>query len=207
MSSDTRNFTKDDSWALVFHHNSYKGYFGNKQRALYNHNEDLFSVLGQIDDSYKINGVFEFSLVYPEFPGFAQWTQTINPLCSEPNKSNGYQEIYFGWKYINAATFDGLGLSSRPSSNLLDGTRNKLNRHYAIGLYSSICPEGDRAGTLPGPQWSYNGKYFHIADLYMRIKSITELRRLYSIISFYCKRRTPIFPLAFSQYLFVFSFS
>ena len=176
-------FEKDDSWALIFHHNSFKaGYFGTKSKALLSFHPEKFSVLSRIDNSFKqSNGKFEFALVYPEFDGYAQWYQTTNPIESEPNTSVGYEKIYFEWDYMNPTEFDGLGLSTIPSTNLLDGSRFDWGRHYCVGLYHWFSNGSEDEHDMPGPVWIYKGRNFTTVDLYIRINNIGQLKKLYSI--------------------------
>ena len=175
-------FVKNDSWALIFHHDARKGFFANKKQALFSKNDDLFSVLNKVDDTFKIDDKFEFVLEYPEIEGYSQWTQTINPLNSKANETNGYQKIHFSWNQFES--FDGLGLSFTPQSNLLDGSRFMITRFYAIGLYyqignTSVIPED----AIPGPFWRNEDVILHVVNLYIKIKDKSYLHKLYFICS------------------------
>ena len=193
MSDDA--FVRTDEWALIFHHDARFGFFGNKERALFSTNNNIFSVLSRVDETFKIDGKFEFALVYPELEGYSQWTQTINPLQSKPNESNGYENIHFSWS--NYQPFDGLGLSSLPDTNLLDGSRDDWTRFYAVGLYVPIVKKND---IIPGPFWDDN---LHVVDLYLKIKGRNDLHKLYYICSI-IRIRTSI-SLQILTYIFIFS--
>ena len=188
----TANGGEDGSfWALIFHHNSTQGYF--KETNVLNHySTHLFSVLSKVDDSYKIDGKFEFLLKYPELQDYAQWTQTINPIHAPPNEENGYEKKHYNWSYDYP--FHGLTLSST-SASLLDGTPNPEHWFFAIGAYGLYL---DQDGAIPGPFWNYNGKYLHEVNLYIKVFDPKLLRRLYS--SFTCQFKQKTFLHSFVIY-------
>ena len=108
----------NNSWSLVFHHEYDAGLFRSKRDALFSTKKGRFSVLGKINENFKVNGKFEFLLEYPPFSGYNQWYQTINPIHAKPNEENGYEEISCTWK-VNE--WHGLSLSNNTFC-LIDGS-------------------------------------------------------------------------------------
>ena len=172
----TVNGGEDGSfWALIFHHNSTHGYF-TKNNVLNHYSTHLFSVLSKIDDSFKVDGNFEFLLKYPELSDYAQWTQTENPIYAQPNTSNGYKPKHYDWNY--EFTLSGLSLSSSTHCSLLDGSPFLDSWFFGIGAYGNCLVEGGD-GAIPGPGWTFNGKYLHVVNLYIKVFDSKLIRKLY----------------------------
>ena len=148
-----KNFIVSDEkaiWALIFHHESKYGYFLNERQALLSYDIRKFSVLSKVDDSFKIDGYFEYLLIYPDIDGYSQWKQSVNPIDAKPEQPNGYQNISFSWSDGNS--FNGLSRSSEKTT-LLDGSPFQNTWFYAIGCYGH---EGGTYMGIPGPNWTYN---------------------------------------------------
>ena len=122
------------NWLKIFSHEMIENnYFTSEKELQLTNNDGKFSIIGAIDESFKVNGVYEFLLEYPiELPNeFNHWNQTLFPLESadyEPDIE--YNPIEISWN-IN---FYGL---SRSDSTLtfLDGSKYS-NWWYAIGAKS-----------------------------------------------------------------------
>ena len=127
-----RFFTDEDLW--------------NSSIVLKNNEPNKFSILGELDNSFKINGKFEFLLEYPKLEGFNMWSQLKNPVKAEPNVENGYKEIKCSWK---EKSFHGLAKSSSTGHTFIDGSvfdaDSEMNHFYSIGLYVNW------KNSIPGP--------------------------------------------------------
>ena len=127
----------ESKWLLVFHHNSKnKEYFANREMVLDCDQTNLYSILGKIDDSYRINGSFEFLLEYPEFDGYNRWSQINNPVNENEtigkNPVSGYRAINISW---NARFWGGLAISTQKDHTFIDGSIGSGNYYYMIGAY------------------------------------------------------------------------
>lgn len=139
--------TKDQyrcTWLKVYHHDITKGTFKDKEEAKYYvERDDKFSILGLINDNYKIDGKFEFMIEFPNLTnqeGQNRWAQTNNPLSiSEISDSSvpGFERVTIDWTHaIDQSnyrfTFCGLALSNYEYS-LLDGTCAQQKWFFSIG--------------------------------------------------------------------------
>ena len=184
-------------WALIFHHNSTYGYF-TKNNVLNHYSTNLFSVLSNVDDSFKIDDKFEFLLKYPELQDYVQWTQTVNPIFAKHNESNGYVPKHYNWNY--RYPFNGLSLTSSVNCALLDGTPNEPDWFFGIGAYGYAL---EKEGAIPGPFWNDNGKYLHEVNLYIKVYNPKLLRKLYSKPSCQIKQKTFLHSLVFDFTFFI----
>lgn len=153
-------------WILIFHHDSTFGMFSRYSEARYSMNKNKFSVIGRIDDSFKINEKFEFMLKYPNISGQNHWTQTVNPIHAQPNVL--VNDTWF------SNNWHGLSLSNDKESTFIDGSPfNSDTCYYAIGcMYKSLY--------IPGPEWSLEGKQFTQVDLYIKVNDMTLVSKLFN---------------------------
>ena len=165
----------NNSWVLIFHHDSSKGFFSSKKEARYSLNPHKFSLLSRLNEGFKIEGRFEFLLKYPQFTGQNHWTQTVNPVEAQPNEDIGYEGINISWS-INY--WGGLALSSTERT-LIDGSPYADTWFYAIGTVSSSYPN-----QIPGPYWEYQGvSVINMVDLWIRVNNFALISEL---IEFTC---------------------
>ena len=183
-------------WLKIFYHNSTGGiYFSNISHALKSDLPQLYSILGEINDNFKINGYFEFLLEYPEYSGYNRWKQQINPKDNPefPNQQAiGYQEVSCSWK---GQYFGGLVRSSRFSWTLLDGSTGYDNWYYAIGIYAP--PSIYCYPKFPGPE----GSYVFEAYLWIRINNQIPLNNFLSYNS--CKYNLINIKSFFFKFIFL----
>lgn len=182
----------NDSWFLIFHHDATHGMFHSKEQAKYSLDPNKFSLLKRIDDSFKIDGSFEFLLMYPNLTGQNHWRQTVNPIHAEPNQENGYQEVNVSWKSNN---WHGLAVSNLRQTYLDGSPFNGSTWFYSIGTTKYL-----NHVTIPGPEWSAGGKDFYEVNLWIRITNYIILRKLYEL----CTHHSTCHKSKF--YLFIFSF-
>ena len=183
MSNEDLQITNFQDWHLVFQHNSQKaGFFGELSRAKYSHKNNLFSVLGRINDLYKINGYFEFILVYPELKDYIQFEQDKNPLYTKNTDTFDCHISHFNWKHLQP--FQCLTRSNF-SKTLLEGQRTIHTWYYAIGLLKA---ETDYPDAIPGPGWNVSNTIIHEVSMFMKIIDKSLIRRLYLMNSLFRQR-------------------
>ena len=134
-------------WMKIFYHNVEGGFFINENDVLYNNNENKFSILGYIDDTWKINNYFEFLLEYPEVIGCNIWKQSINPRFNseigDNQKAIGYIGINISWTLSN---WGGLVKSNPGTDTYLDGSTGGIGYWwYSIGSFKPY------SNGIPGP--------------------------------------------------------
>ena len=132
MNHEKTKVFKGASWLLVFRHSTKKSvnYFTEITAKNY-HEEDMFSILSDIDDSYKIGSKFEFMLEYPDYGQYNRWRQNNNPLNEESQTSIGYKPIHVPM----STNFGGLHISSRKDACIIKGDSRTPNWYYAIGSF------------------------------------------------------------------------
>lgn len=128
------------TWMLVFRHSTLKNikYF-TPESALLSNEEDLFSIIGKIDDTFKYKGKFEFLLEYPETKVFVIWRQSKSPTTQRENGSfaEGFEPIHL---IENSLTFGGLQISSNPEYTMFDCDPRTANCFYEVGSYGIHTP-------------------------------------------------------------------
>ena len=89
-------------WLLVFYHNSSQGdYFTSIEQLSYVHTPHLFSILGNINEKYRIDGYYEFLYEVPGAEGYNEWKQKVHPFdttTSSTPESIGFEEINLTWR-------------------------------------------------------------------------------------------------------------
>ena len=77
---------------LLFHFKiENKNYFTTYNEFLYTNSKNKYSILGYLDDSFKIDlNSFHFLIEYPETSCYISFTQNVNPLNAPHNSQVGY---------------------------------------------------------------------------------------------------------------------
>ena len=93
---------KDGSlWLKVFYHNTTFGdYFTKYEDVLDSHTPQKFSILGLINEAFKIRGKYEFLLDVPGSKGFNRWRQKLHPnetTTTTNSTMNEYEPIKISW--------------------------------------------------------------------------------------------------------------
>jgi hypothetical protein len=105
---------------------------------------DNFSVLGLLSDDMKMDGKFEFKMVWPNRDGrnTQHWRQTSNPVTSINGGVEGFECLDCAF---HANNFGGLEWNTADTS-VLDGSVDYANAFYAIG-------QSQAAGAPDGAIW------------------------------------------------------
>ena len=119
-----------------------------------------FSLLNQVESYRRIDGSFEFKLVWPNstsqtspnaMAGFARtgpatqyWRQTSNPM--ETHEVTGYEALELNY---TANLWSGLAKSARWET-LIDGSDESNNWYYAVGMAEQLHVGDDATGRLVG---------------------------------------------------------
>ena len=125
---------------IFYHDYSSKVAFDSLEEAENVNTQYKFSILNEIDESYKIDGKYEFLLNYSDINNCNWWRQTNFPLeetlSSSDTHVKGYEPLHISWKSNNFG-----GLEKTPFHFkyncvpcLLDGAIYQDKWYYAIGL-------------------------------------------------------------------------
>ena len=153
---DGERCTCTSGYRKVFSHNSNEKFFANNAEALWKNADDesepLFSRLKDIKQYKDVEGKFRFKLVYPEVPGFIEWTQTSNPITEEDITDFKLIDNKAVRQYLSS-TKGGLGPGTKGQS-LMDDTPKDSDDAFglwrtAIGAQKSWPDSESR--TFPGP--------------------------------------------------------
>ena len=132
---DNHTVLKKDGalWLLVFYHNTTFGdYFHSLDEVYDSHTAQKFSILGIINEAFKIRNKYEFLLDVPGFKGFNRWRQKYHPneTTQYTNSTmNEYEPIKISWvKYF----YGGLAVSNDAAS-FLDCSTDQGDWWYPIG--------------------------------------------------------------------------
>ena len=95
------SFSRKKWLKLLFHNVTWNVEFANEEEALHYvnpENEQLFSIIGDVNNESRIDGFFEFIIEYPNERKYVQWKQKNFPLYEhdEIGKSTieGFDLIY-----------------------------------------------------------------------------------------------------------------
>ena len=168
-------------WVRIFHHDSYYGYFNNIGDTLISpKNKHRFSVLGALSRDFKINDAYEFVLEYPLENEKLHWKQAANPIDSSENL--GYTPIDIPTKFWN---FAGLLRSADINHTLLDGTLGgKSDWWYSVGTIRDMYKPN-----VPFYYISDQLFFTHLVNLWLRIDSIDDIKKLPTLSYFRCTCR------------------
>lgn len=179
-------------WLKIFHHNIDVDIFHDENEAKYSLRDGKFSIIGLINDNYKIDGQFEFLLEYPDQTnktGINRWAQKANPLIESEKKGqkvDGFEDITINWQNaVNSNSekipFNGLSRSTLTKLTLIEGTNTNSYWYFVIGAYSRY------GSCLPGYS-DYNKEVI----LWLRVKDMVS-----------CKCQQKLFFSIFSSLMFV----
>ena len=150
ISGVTRTFGKYQFWSLsgaqwlrVFYHKPGGAMtcFASESEFLNVNEHNKFSILSEIDESYKINGKYEFLIYYPEINKYNWWRQSLLPMDDPENpksyQAKGYENVTI---MLNSTCWGGLVNSTIPYreasrvQSYLDGCVGDQHYWFAIGL-------------------------------------------------------------------------
>ena len=137
---------KNINWKLIFYHNVVNKEKFQKGEELFYHNSDYtkYSILGVLNDRYKINDYFEFVLRY-EYEALdtaiLHWRQRVNPIKTNPGDTElGYEPINVSEYTI---PFGGLAKSSQMENTSLTSPRTYIDgtpgEHSFSNWWYSVC--------------------------------------------------------------------
>lgn len=146
------------TWMLIYRHSTLKtvSYF-TIETAKFSNEDDKFSILGKIDDSFKYNDKYEFLLEYPESGKFCIWRQSKNPL---EQKKDGKNEAE-GFEPIHLIESQFCGLQYTGGNSLLNGHRTSDGWIYAIGTITNHY----------SPSFPCHATFCNESNLYLRVKA------------------------------------
>ena len=107
----------------------------NNSEALYGNTPNKYSILGFLDDSFKIHDNFVFLLEYPDGNCSYFFEQTKNPLTAEPDEDVEMKNK--GLECVGFMPFSGFTQSRISSATVLDGWKATQGTeaiwHFPIG--------------------------------------------------------------------------
>ena len=166
-------------WVKVFYHNyTNNATFANESEALSINTSDRYSVLGEISNWHRINGKFEFILLYPSLKyKYNRWKQTRSPTKEQDSKEKtgvaGYEPIHIDF---TNNSWGGL------AKNTYYGTLRSIGSmlwYYCIGKYSKTEGSWDNL-KIPGPTGQVDEVY-----LWMKVHELADKL----IITCKCQRK------------------
>lgn len=133
-------------WELIFFHNVTEGtnlYFDDSS-ALNNNEENKFSIIGFINEAFRINGCYEYLLEYPEHGEYLIWQQTIH--ISNTTAQQTAADIGYKKKHQNYEGFKGLSRSTNSHATVFDGSPGTDGFYFSIGAKCEFAYSNRFAG-------------------------------------------------------------
>ena len=143
---------KDAQFLKIFFHNySNLISFKDEKDAMHCNEKDKYSILSELDSSYRINGKYEFLLVYPLLGLYNWWRQSKLPFDNievSDKKADGYEDVDIKmteryWGGLVKTSIDDRNYNKKMT--LIDGSAGHWNWFYSIGSYD--CITGNNAST------------------------------------------------------------
>ena len=168
---------------LLLHHFKIENsqYFKTQEEILFGQSKNKYSILGYLDDSFKVKNKFVFLMEYPEGDCAIFFEQDINPVIAEPDQFVNMKNR--GLECLGNIPFSGLTRSTTESRTFIDGViRNESqNRiwYYPIGQ-----KQGNGGDIIPSYSEPQNPKITEV-NLWIQIEDFSLLSRFKSILT--CK--------------------
>ena len=122
----------DKSFFLVHHFKidpASPKYFKNDYECLFSNEENKYSLLGYINDQFRVQGSFVFLLEYPETPCHYFFSQEVNPIFTTPDNVEGFTP--YSSNCSSNLKFIGLNRNNYQNAAYLDGiVTNPSNSWY-----------------------------------------------------------------------------
>ena len=173
-------------WLKIFHHDMSTGEgFNSPEEAQYIESDYKYSILNDLDSTYKIGEKFEFLLDYPETKEYNRWKQNNNPL----EESEHGQDVAEGFVTIHTGLprtlWGGLVRTNQSfRACLLNGSpKNPTNREwwFAIGMYKGVTWNYGKFTKLPA---NVGDKEYNEVFLWVRIPNCKfEIKEKHSHIT------------------------
>jgi hypothetical protein len=183
-------------WIMIFHQKHPEGGFFTDDECLKSLRKKRFSVIGSINESFKINSRYHFLLEYPALGDKIEWEQTKEITHSEPVDAFVYNATFNG--------FNGLGLSYDRKYACFDGSPGDCGYTqfwYTVGAKYHY-PEG---GPIPGPVYQNKAIVVNEVKLWIKFDDVFVFEYL-PIIAPKCTvnyKRTLSFSFSFAMFLMI----
>ena len=112
-------------------------YFNNDRECLFSNEKNKYSLLGYINEQFRVNDSFIFILEYPETPCYYYFAQGVNPITSTPDSN-----VNLAYNVSNCSSnLPFVGLNRNLNDAYLDGIITDYDRiyywYFAIGQRGS----------------------------------------------------------------------
>ena len=152
------------NFVLIFRHKYPSGGTFSVNECMKSLKKNRFSVIGSIDERFKINNNFHFLLEYPEFDAHLEWEQKL-AITSD---TNNVQAIVYNASF---GSFYGLGQSESTSYTCFDGSPKSPTEYwwYSVGMINPYT-----GYNIPGPVFN-NSHYVKEVLLWIKFDKIMNL--------------------------------
>ena len=167
---------KTSTFLLLHHFKIENSFFKDNEEAKFGNKENKYSILGYLNDDFKIGGKFFFFLEYPNENCTFYFTQEKNPIESKPNDEINYQDIKTTCSMSITVPFSGLIKSEESATFLSIPPYSDVTWHYSIGQkqswYSDMCLTAFLSAHTP---------CITDVNFYVVIKDISLLKQIHSL--------------------------
>ena len=166
------------NFVRIFHHKfPFGNMFLNYEECNKSLKKNKFSVIGSIDESFKINNNYHFLLEYPEINARVEWEQEL-PITSNVTDvhSNVYNKTF--------REFKGIAYSGNKGYTCFDDTPSYTGTWwYAVGIKNKFKEE-----YIPGPVVLDSYITVKEVQLWMKIEDISIVKKL-PVINILCSQK------------------
>lgn len=151
----------ESNFVLIFHQKySTGGLFANDNECNKSLRKNKFSVIGSINDNFKISEYFHLLLEYPELDAHLEWKQKLPITSSESN----VQAIVYNKTFRD---FHGLAKSADVTSSCLDGSPGTYTPYwfYSIGMKRKHV-----GWIIPGPLFVGDDSNYNVDSVFLWMK-------------------------------------
>ena len=141
---------KGAQWLKIFYHRpgNNKVVFENEEQLMNINEKQRFSILGELNEKYKINDKYEFLLYYPSISKFNWWRQTKlhhndYEVEGESSHAERYENVSISmtknhWGGLVRQTLPYNSDLCKSECTFIEGSVGIGNYYYAIGLRAQL---------------------------------------------------------------------
>ena len=139
-------------WLKVFYHRpgDNKLIFENEQQLKNINDKQRYSILGELNENYRINDKYEFLLYYPDISKFNWWRQSKLPYDETEKEgmghADGYENVSISMtdNYWGGLVKQGISLITEKEDcgyecSFIEGSVGDAQYYYSIGLRKPIA--------------------------------------------------------------------
>ena len=159
----------ESKWIMIFHQKYPSGGLFNDRECLKSLKKNKFSVIGSVNESFKIDSKYHFLIEYPETGDLIEWEQSKEITHKASVDAFHYNKTFAG--------FRGLGFSFDTNKSCFDGSPGDNGYEswwYSIGTKQAYITNK----AIPGPVFSSYNVPVNEVSLWIKFEDVFIFEKL-----------------------------